>query len=199
VTTLAELTERYLDAERRGNAGLIARLGAELDKTGQDAEDRLAKPGALLSAALWYARRGVAVFPCMPRDKRPVTEHGFKNATTDEAKIRAWWHDRPDLNIGAPTGRTFDVIDVDGREGVLAVYGPAGDGKRPIDDVDEIGHALTPRDAGHHIFIAPTGRGNTANMLPGVDYRGAGGYVLLAPSVGSNGRRYRWTRPLHKA
>ncbi len=46
------------------------------------------------------------------------------------------------------------------------------------------------------MFIAPTGRGNGANIYPHVDFRGKGGYVILPPSIGANGRRYQWTRPL---
>jgi hypothetical protein len=32
-----------------------------------------------------------------------------------------------------------------------------------------------------------------AGLLPGVDYRGAGGYVVLPPSVHSPGERYQWS------
>ena len=193
---MSTLAEQYLDAIRRGNLGLSARLEDELDAEGRAADARLNAPHALLNAAVYYARRGVAVFPCRPRGKEPITAHGLKDATTDVDRVLAWWQATPDANIGAPTGLTFDVVDIDGREGVLAVYGTADDGKRPIDDVQEIGHSLTARMAGHHVFIEPTGRGNTAKMLPGVDYRGRGGYVILPPSVGANGNRYRWTRPL---
>ena len=44
--------------------------------------DTAANPRLL--AALGYARRGLAVFPCRPLDKRPATKHGFKDATTDK-------------------------------------------------------------------------------------------------------------------
>lgn len=193
---LDELTARYLDAIRRENHGLSTRLGNELDEAGRAVDERLGQPGALGSAALYYVRRGVAVFPCWPRKKTPLTKKGLHAATLDEATVVDWWTRCPDANIGAPTGHTFDVIDVDGREGVLAVYAAQEDGTRRIDTIDEVAHALTPRDGGHHVFIAPTGRGNTTNMLPKVDYRGQGGYVLLAPSIGEDGSRYRWTRPL---
>ena len=55
-----------------------------------------------LEAALGYARVGTAVFPCNPLDKKPLTSSGFKNATKDEAQIRAWWQKWPSAMIGAP-------------------------------------------------------------------------------------------------
>ena len=184
------LETRYVRAVEKGNLGLAARLEDELAAYTAADGDRLDAPEALTRAALWYARRGIPVFPCEPRGKRPLTAHGFKDATTDAHTVQAWWTANPSANIGTPTGLTFDVIDVDGREGVASLYGGA------VTIPAEIGHSLTSRDAGHHLFIRPTGRGNKASFLPGVDYRGAGGYVILPPSVGANGRRYTWTRPL---
>lgn len=184
------LEQRYVDAILAGNIGLRARLETELEEQGRTAAARLDAPDALAKAAVWYARRGIAVFPCEPRGKKPITRHGLKDATTDETQIRAWWRVTPAANIGAPTGHRFDVIDIDGREGVGATYG------RGVEFPPEIGHTLTSREAGHHVFIKPTGAGNRANIYPHVDYRGAGGYVILPPSVGANGTRYVWTRPL---
>jgi hypothetical protein len=47
-----------------------------------------------------------------------------------------------------------------------------------------------------HLYVpANPAVGNGAGLLPNVDYRGAGGYVVAPPSrtdVGS----YRWLRPL---
>jgi bifunctional DNA primase/polymerase-like protein len=187
------LEQRYVRAIETGNIGLRARLETELETAGRTHQARLDAPGALANAALWYARQGIAVFPCTPRGKTPITQRGFKDATTDEAQIKTWWAAEPAANIGAPTGLTFDVIDCDGREGVGALYG--GDVNLP----DEIGHALTSRPAGHHIFIRPTGQGNRAGIYPSVDFRGLGGYVILPPSIGAHGVRYMWTKPLNLA
>jgi hypothetical protein len=42
-----------------------------------------------------------------------------------------------------------------------------------------------------HLYIAATGDGNTTEFVPGVDYRGKSGYVVVAPST-VDGRRYEW-------
>lgn len=73
----------------------------------------------LLEAALAYTQKGWPVFPCKAREKAPLTPHGFKDATTDQATIRHWWMEHPAANIGVATGRASGVvvIDVDGPEG----------------------------------------------------------------------------------
>ena len=71
-----------------------------------------------LEAALEYARRNWPVFPITPRAKKlPLTRHGFKDASTDEHVIRAWWARWPDANVGIATGhRSFVVVDLDIKE-----------------------------------------------------------------------------------
>lgn len=68
----------------------------------------------LLKAALRYRSAGWPVFRCQPGKKIPVDgSAGFKDATTDLAKIRAWWRSDP-YNVAIPTGTaTADVLDVD--------------------------------------------------------------------------------------
>jgi putative DNA primase/helicase len=71
-----------------------------------------------VAAALGYARRGWPVFPCRPwPDKRPLSAHGFKDATTDEEVLRRWWSRWPNALIGTPTGLSFVAFDVDPRHG----------------------------------------------------------------------------------
>lgn len=45
---------------------------------------------------------------------------------------------------------------------------------------------------GRHVFVAPCGAGNFVGVLPGVDSRGAGGYVILPPSLHVSGKTYAW-------
>lgn len=167
-------------------------LAIEADRRSAAKEARLSAPEALMQAALWYAQLGLAIFPIKPLDKIPYSgSRGFKDASHDLTVVREWWTHRPNSNIGFATGRTFDVIDVDGAQGYASM--------REHDiSYEALGVSYTPGDAskrkgpGKHIFITPTGRGNGANLLPGVDYRGSGGYVLLPPSRRPDGR-YRWS------
>ncbi|MBM9432364.1 bifunctional DNA primase/polymerase [Flaviflexus equikiangi] len=152
-----------------------------------ETEARLATVEALKATAHWYAQQGHPIFPCVPGEKRPATTHGFKDASLDPAQIEAWWTHIPTANIGLPTGHQFDVIDVDDVGALDQVIAFIRDGHIPT----PTGLATTPR--GYHVYIPATGLGNSTNVIPGVDYRGAGGYVLAAPSRLTNGGKYRWS------
>lgn len=70
---------------------------------------------SLTGAARVFATAGVPVFPCVPGEKRPLTEHGFHDATADVRQVAAWWRRWPGANIGVPTGAAsgLEVVDVD--------------------------------------------------------------------------------------
>lgn len=138
------------------------------------------------SAALWYAEQGVPVFPCRAGQKAPATRNGVKDATTDTATIDAWWTRMPDANLALATGFAFDVLDIDDWTHVN------NDVEAVIDE--GFGFVATPR-GGTHIYLRPCGDGNATNVVPGVDFRGRGGYVLAPPSLLPNGR-YKWLEPV---
>lgn len=140
-------------------------------------------------AAVWYAERGHLVFPLRPGTKIPLTKHGFKDASMNPDTIRAWWTATPTANIGLSTGHLFDVIDVDGPDGIKSIAGIEDEGHLPA----LIGVVTTPR--GFHLYIHPTGDGCTTAVRPGIDYRGIGGYVVAPPSTALEGTRWTWTVP----
>ena len=161
-----------------------------------DRRDRHTPPAptvatTLAEAAQWYAAQGLSVFPLQPWSKIPIAgSHGCKDATTNPAQIGHWWMRTSDANIGIATGLAIDVADLDGWAGVDTWAGL--EGVPPT-----LGVVVTPRTegGGRHVYLPVTGQGNRARMLPGVDYRGAGGYVVAPPSVLPEGR-YWWLRPL---
>ncbi|WP_170937394.1 MULTISPECIES: bifunctional DNA primase/polymerase [Rhodomicrobium] len=174
----------------------------------------------MLEAALEYARMGWPVFPCNPiqdaavkgkkrKSKSPLVAGpdkdadgnaipetgGLWRATTDEAQIRKWWGKYPKALIGVPTGARSGlfVVDLDPAEGETAkdVFDRLWDavGKFPNGPVSET------QSGGMHIwFRNPDGElpHNSAKRIPGVDWRGHGGYVIVPPSVMADGKAYRW-------
>jgi hypothetical protein len=67
----------------------------------------------LHEAARWYARHGLPVFPLWPRSKKPITQHGFKDAVTDLEQIKTWWMYEPNANIAIPMGTPSHLLLVD--------------------------------------------------------------------------------------
>ena len=55
-----------------------------------------------------------------------LVPHGLKEATTNRARVLAWWTQQPQANIGLATGHRFDVLDVDGPTGAQAIRAFAG-------------------------------------------------------------------------
>jgi Bifunctional DNA primase/polymerase, N-terminal len=121
--------------------------------------------------------------------------HGLKEATTNRARVLAWWTRQPLANIGLATGYLFDVLDLDGPEGVAALRAFARQHhlELPADGpVVRSGRA----EAGWHYYLAPAGLGRRRGLLDQVDYQGPGAYVVAPPSCHASGLAYRWVRDL---
>ena len=121
----------------------------------------------LLEAAIEYAERGWPVLPIKPREKVPagsLVPHGLRDATIDAATIRAWWKRLPEANVGLATGIAFDALDVDGDDGVRAL-GEA----IPLDGPTIDGPTVTT-GTGVHVYVAVTGIGNRAGLVPHVNF-----------------------------
>lgn len=143
---------------------------------------------ANLDAALEYVRKGWPVFPVAPDSKKPLTPNGFKDASTDPEQVEAWWTECPDANVGIPTGAVSGVIviDCDVKNGQ--------DGKNSFHSlrVPRTRSSRTPSGGWHAIFRHPGIEiRNRVGMLPGIDVRGDGGYIVVPPST-VNGTQYTW-------
>jgi hypothetical protein len=147
---------------------------------------------ALIRAALTLARRGLAVVPCRPRDKRPATANGVKDATTNLTALRHWWNHEPQSNVAIATGLISGVfvLDLDG----LDAEAELSRLEREYGQLPQTVQTITAR--GRHLFFKMTTRlvrNSTGKIAPGIDVRGDGGYVLAPPSVHPSGRRYAWS------
>jgi putative DNA primase/helicase len=115
------------------------------------------------------------------------------DASTDEAKIRRWWETWEDANLGIATGKEAGIfaLDVDPRKGGAEALASleAKHGKLP-----ETRTADTGGGGIHYLFNYPTFPvKNSAGVLGlGLDIKGEGGAIVVAPSLHTSGRRYRW-------
>lgn len=140
--------------------------------------------------AVAHAERGWHVLALRPGAKAPATKHGLLDATDDVARISRFWRLHPTCNVGIRTGLSFDALDLDGTEGCESFDEWCTQQGIPFDftTVPAVG---TPKD-GLHVYCTPTGAGNRARMLPGVDWRGRNGYVVAAGSMREDGKSWAW-------
>jgi len=167
----------------------------------------------VLEAALAYIRDGdnapgLKVFPlhgilggkctcgkpqCDSPGKHPaIGKGGLHLATTDETQVKRWFGGpRLIRNIGAPTGPVngFWVLDCDdnkgGRESLRQLENQHG--KLPNTMRQITGN-------GEHLLFADDGLDipSRANLLPGLDVRGDGGYIVIDPSTHFSGKQYKF-------
>jgi putative DNA primase/helicase len=160
----------------------------------------------LLRAALYYAARGLFVFPlhetdaegacscgkpsCSSPGKHPRTLHGLKDASAGEEQVRSWWTRWPTANIAVNCGASGRVVvDVDVKDArgggetwrdLQAQLDSHEDGVR-LEGTAIVG---TPSGGLHAHYLAGDHRVGSKNDLlgPGIDVKAEGGYVLLPPS-----------------
>jgi Bifunctional DNA primase/polymerase, N-terminal len=128
---------------------------------------------------------------CGQAAKHPIgtlVPHGVKDATTNRARVLAWWTQHPQANIGLACGHRFDVLDVDGPAGEQTMREFAAE-----HSLESSGPLVRTGGGGWHYYLAPTGLGNARPAgLEHVDWRGRGGYVVAPPSRHHSGHPYQW-------
>ena len=132
--------------------------------------------------------------PCDPKDVGKLPLSGFKwgdKATKDADVIRGWFDKYPNANLGGTPDDGYVWVDVDTEHPEVTF---------PVTFKQSTSTAYK-----HHLLyrqpndptrqLEQTQPGNA--YWPGVDTRAAGkGYVVLSPSVHSNGTRYKVANPV---
>lgn len=140
---------------------------------------------------LWakkYINLGWSIIPVEPRGKKPLIKwEEFQNRRASETELREWLIKWPEMNLGIVTGNISNlvVVDLDGPKGLQ--YGRK---------IRLGGTVVSLTGTGKHIFYRWTEglRNSASKIAEGVDIRGEGGYVVVAPSIHPSGRIYRWGR-----
>jgi len=123
---------------------------------------------------------------CSAQGKHPRTRSGLLDATTDIDQIRAWWAMWPDANVGIAMPFGIVAVDIDGPEGVDALR--ARGYALPETATVETGRGR------HYLYRTAEQIGPKVAILPKVDLRGPGSYLVAPPSLHHSGRQYRWLR-----
>lgn len=135
-----------------------------------------------LIAALQYHDAGFSVIPVAFRDKKPLANwQQYQKERASKEQLEHWFKN-PEINIGVVTGAISGVVVVD------------------VDTMEKIDKSLPPTATtrtgrgGWHYFYKHPGKPvkTLAGIIPGVDIRGDGGYVVMPPSIHPNGNSYEW-------
>ncbi len=155
--------------------------------------------------------------PCAHPGKSPIPANGHNAATTDRARIRRWWTEHPDANIGLHCGASCIVVldadaprpgkSDDGLSSLLTLFEVvAAANGTTAEDLEPVGaHVVTPSGGLHYYYRLPEvmrdrgwevkSRNGAFTGHPGVDVKSTGGYVILPPSLHHTGARYLWDPP----
>ena len=140
-----------------------------------------------LQAALLYLKLGWKVFPLRPKDKRPLSSHGFHDATDDVSQVEEWWARVPGAGVGLPTGgmNGIIVVDIDPRNGGTETFAALEVEKGTVPETVE---ARTGGGGRHLLFKHPGGvLPGMKNAWPGVDVKSDGGYICAPFSIHPSG------------
>lgn len=161
----------------------------------------------MLAAALELAAKGLAVLPlhsvttegkctclsksCSSIGKHPRTKHGHRDASMAPEQITMWWTTMASASLGVRTGGPVVVLDVDPRNG--------GDQslRALVVEHGALPPTWTVQTGGggeHYYFGVEPELPTRAGLFPGLDLKGAGGFVVAPPSIHASGVRYAWVR-----
>lgn len=148
-----------------------------------------------LQAALWYANLGYSVIPLSPNTKIPpkgFSVEEFRTRIAVDEEIEAWFKTEPNYNLAIITGKLSKICVVD-----FDSYKPEFNIEVareyfPEDIITPM--AMTPRGGKHLFFSYPQDEHVTVDsrMLPGIDFRGEGGYIVVPPSCNGGSTPYQW-------
>lgn len=132
----------------------------------------------MIQTALKYLSLGYSVFPVKP-NKRPYINEWtpYQKERPSADQVQKWWRKWQNANIAIVCGMLSGVmvIDIDTDEAKESI-------NEFIPDSLVIPTAQTPSGGRHLYFKYKHGLSNKVNIMPGIDVRTAGGYIVAPPS-----------------
>ena len=177
-------------------------------QTGSRGSEQMTSLSRKFAYAIAYARYGFRVFPCheiesdgecscgkfgcLSAAKHPRITAWTDEATTDDKRIRAWWGQWPNANIGVACGAASNLLalDVDVKNGHYGIA-TLRDLELANSELPSGPIALTPTGGRHCLFQHESGIRNAAGFADGLDVRTEGGFIV---GVGSRTKpgHYLW-------
>ena len=150
-----------------------------------------------LQAAFEYVEKyGFSVIPLIPGEKKPLIDwKEYQTRKPTRTEMMSWWGKNPKANIGIVCGKVSNLFVVDFDK--YADDYNEEKAREVIPDPIKTPTVKTARNGLHYYFDNPEKDYSIkARLLPGIDYRGNGGFVVAPPSVNGNGNTWEWTLPL---
>jgi hypothetical protein len=167
----------------------------------ENEQTNAASGNANLAAALSYAARGWYIYPSFPGTKSKTNLKWRTASTTREKQIRDWWTKSPNATICLDCEKSgLAVLDLDQKDGK--------DGRQRLELLELQNGQLPPTlmqrtaSGGTHLIFrgvikTTVGAGDRA-LGEGIDTRGKGGMIVLAPTKLPKGQ-YEWLNDLEPA
>ena len=116
----------------------------------------------------------------------------MKDASAHSSQIDLWWRWWPNANVGIATGVASGllVLDIDPRNGGDASYEQLR--KQFPAAFAELLEVRTGSGGTHLYFECRSPTPSRANILPGIDVKADGDYVVAPPSLDVGGSRYQF-------
>jgi hypothetical protein len=130
---------------------------------------------------------------CKSIGKHPRIKEWKEEASSDSSKIQGWINKWPNMNIGIVTGSLSRILVVD--------VDPRHDGDKSLADFEKENGILPPTltvktsGGGRHLYYKYPDNiklSNRQDVLPGVDIRGEGGFIVAPPSKHVSGITYEF-------
>lgn len=139
--------------------------------------------------ALYYLEAGLAVIPLLRKSKRPLVAWSeYQTNPPDRDTVNAWARRWPGCNWGVilgPPSAGLIALDFDDTAS-YARWAAAWP------DVAQAAPTVGTARGAHVYLVGPAGQRTASMENYGGEVKGAGGYVLLPPSIHPSGAVYHW-------